>query len=288
MLRRQVRRSREAEARLGRAGRPVLEAIERRVLLSGAPAQALFQFSGDPANAGVRFEESAELGDKLFLSGRKDYAAETLYAATGNGDVVPLFTGNSSQVAVPNGGISALTPFNGKLYFFAGTLTGGFKGALYSTDGTPAGTQLVKVISTTESEGLPLQLSVLNGKLAFLANAFGQPQLWTSDGTPAGTNLQWFAPAGVVGATYNNVVVDNYLFFATSSNKLWRTDGTAGGTQPVFQGTAEIDLPCLRRGWGLPPVRCPGHQPRPDEDLRRQPRRHGDDQARDPLAGRWS
>src|SRR5687767_12211912 len=92
--------------------RYVSEALEPRTLFDGAPVEELFRF-WEP---GVRFQESAPLGDVLFLTGRLDSESESLYVSFGLGDVTPLFTAFPTE---PTGDtIGALTPFAGKIFFF--------------------------------------------------------------------------------------------------------------------------------------------------------------------------
>lgn len=125
---------------------------------------------------------------------------------------------------------------NGQLYFQAAMR--GLGTELWKTDGTAAGTQLVKdIVPGLDTGSYPTNLTNFNGTLYFTATdpATSQQELWKSDGTAAGTVL-------VDGATGSSspsqlTVVNSTLFFVgqrTISNstgpELWKTDGTAAGT----------------------------------------------------------
>ncbi|KAA6438569.1 DNRLRE domain-containing protein [Dyadobacter flavalbus] len=91
---------------------------------------------------------------------------------------------------------------------------------LWKTDGSVAGTMLVKDFGTTPAGESGLSsLFNFNGKLSFIVQ--GSPaMLWLSDGTEAGTQ-----PVGTL--TENNIqpaVLGNYLYFDQGSG-FYRTDG---------------------------------------------------------------
>jgi ELWxxDGT repeat protein len=129
-----------------------------------------------------------------------------------------------------------LTAVGGTLYFTAQDGNHGWE--LWESDGTEAGTQLVKDIDPGP-DGFPTDLHALNGKLVFDAND-GQTgyELWTSDGTAAGTQLvKDIFPGSSDGFPGNMRVVNGTLYFtayqATGTNRdaeLWKSDGTTDGT----------------------------------------------------------
>jgi ELWxxDGT repeat protein len=87
-----------------------------------------------------------------------------------------------------------LTMFNSKLYFGANDSVNGYQ--LWASDGTEAGTALVKVLSSyTPFNSLPNDFLIYNDQLLFIAStdSVNQYQLFTSDGTGAGTHV--IAPA---------------------------------------------------------------------------------------------
>jgi ELWxxDGT repeat protein len=125
---------------------------------------------------------------------------------------------------------------------------------LWKTDGTVAGTVLVKNIAPT---GQPLSgsdpsiMANVNGTLFFTADdGTNGLELWKSDGTAAGTVLVKDINAGTAGSTPQQLVaVDNTLFFTAttpeSGRELWKSDGTAAGTVLVKEfvsGAGSIDI----------------------------------------------
>jgi ELWxxDGT repeat protein len=108
---------------------------------------------------------------------------------------------------------------------------------LWRSDGTAAGTYLVKDINPGTASAGPWQILVANGKLYFTAVTAGEgSELWTSDGTTAGTQLlKDIIPGEGSGNPINLFSVGNTIYFTTNGeasydNQLWKTDGTAAGT----------------------------------------------------------
>lgn len=143
-------------------------------------------------------------------------------------DVVPFF------------GPSVSLPFRrvviGNTLYFA--LDDGVHGSeLWKTDGTEAGTQMVKDINPGAGGSDPQWLTAYNGRLYFSADdGTDGRELWTSDGTPQGTymvsdinpgagssNPTWLTAAG--GLLYFNAYQPDV------GNELFSSDGTAAGTR---------------------------------------------------------
>jgi ELWxxDGT repeat protein len=108
---------------------------------------------------------------------------------------------------------------------------------LWKTDGTAAGTVMVKDIYGGRNGSAPAQLTNVNGALYFMANdGVNGPELWRSDGTAAGTQrLSTTAIPNSIGPAFAEIAaVGDLIYFtaqATASQMgLWKTDGTAVGT----------------------------------------------------------
>jgi ELWxxDGT repeat protein len=106
---------------------------------------------------------------------------------------------------------------------------------LWKSDGTDAGTVLVKDICPGYCAGRPSALTALGGVLYFAADdgAHGR-ELWRSDGTAAGTFLVKDINPGLAGAVYDVVAWNGRLVLVADDGQhgyeLWVSDGTASGT----------------------------------------------------------
>src|SRR5262249_13992378 len=111
---------------------------------------------------------------------------------------------------------------------------------LWKSDGTTAGTVLVKDIFPGPNFGYPERLTAVGGTLFFAANdgTNGQ-ELWKSDGTAAGTVLvKDINPGSSLGSGYSSrpfylAAVGGVLFFTGDDGdhgrELWKSDGSPGG-----------------------------------------------------------
>jgi ELWxxDGT repeat protein len=108
---------------------------------------------------------------------------------------------------------------------------------LWRSDGTAAGTVLVKGIFPELNSSLT-DLTNVDGTLYFVANDdFDGKQLWKSDGTAAGTTMvKAINPSGS-SDTSDLTNVDGTLYFAANDGvhgeELWKSNGTAAGTVMV-------------------------------------------------------
>src|SRR5262249_35663563 len=108
---------------------------------------------------------------------------------------------------------------------------------LWKSDGTTAGTVMLKDINPGSADSLPRGLTNVNGILYFDATgAIPGDQLWKSDGTTAGTTLVKAMTGGLSSSTMTDV--NGTLYFSAASSTggqsaLWKSDGTAAGTIPL-------------------------------------------------------
>ena len=139
--------------------------------------------------------------------------------------------------------IGGIAEMNGKVYFNAASYNASFIGhnALWMTDGTAGGTQMLKDSITGRG------FTAFNNKLYFGSEgtqtyAVYTNQLWVSDGTTTGTvalkDLSAPIPVNDCKLPGDLAVAHNTLFFkawdsATGRINLWASDGTANGMHYV-------------------------------------------------------
>jgi|GEM_PF-1038907 len=211
-----------------------------------------------PVKSGVAVAELTAVNGTLYFRGTAASGAE-LWKSNGTAGGTVLV--KDILPGPISGHPQDFTNANGKLFFVA---TNGVHGAeLWKTDGTAAGTVMVRDIHPGVSSSLISNPSVpgernvmrnVNGTLFFAADdGVHGVELWKSDGTAAGTVLVKDLAAGPAAALnrYNDdrdpqtsfLAVNGALYFSTfvpfphpdEGPALWRTDGTAAGTQRVLR-----------------------------------------------------
>ena len=208
-----------------------------------------------------------EFDGQLFFTANDGFSGNELWVSDGTTagtqlllDINPggSYYGYYGYYSYPSGSYANnLTEANGLLFF---TANDGFNGReLWVTDGTTAGTQLVKDINSGSSYyyyygsstgSYPSDLTEFDGQLFFTANdGVTGNELWVSDGTTAGTQLlKDINPSGSyyygyygyysypAGSYAGNLTESGGLLFFTANdgvtgNELWVSDGTTAGTQ---------------------------------------------------------
>lgn len=143
-----------------------------------------------------------------------------------------------------------ITEYNGNGYFKAYNGSGY---GLWKTDGTIAGTQLVKSLSVNSD--YDIKPIVYNDKIYFSAYFESETesgQIWQSDGTPQGTfKIKGFSgsPPETYG-TYNNKLYfkANAASGVNNDYRLWESDGTLNGTHLTEPAIAPNANPTSQTG----------------------------------------
>jgi ELWxxDGT repeat protein len=176
---------------------------------------------------------------RVFLEALEDRTLLSTLAPALIADINTTMT-TSSNPSVP-------VALNGNGYFFANDGIHGIE--LWTTDGTPGGTQLFKDINpgsggSQQFSGPNSGIVNANGTLYFFANdgTHGN-ELWKNDGTPGGTQLvrdiHLGNGDGIAEGALPPVALGNKVLFEADDGTgggaaLWGSDGTPGGTSPVM------------------------------------------------------
>ncbi|QEF98368.1 Serine-aspartate repeat-containing protein D precursor [Stieleria maiorica] len=131
-----------------------------------------------------------------------------------------------------------LTAVGNHVYFGASDFFRGFD--VWRTDGTALGTEFVGVQTTASISSEPKHLTRVGSKLFFVAKSqeFGE-ELWVSDGNSFDTRVVMDINPAFVGnvpqgaAVSELVEFNGWLYFVAfdgTESRLWKTDGSTGGT----------------------------------------------------------
>jgi len=206
------------------------------VWTTNGTSQGTVRRSNLPATSSFFASTYKVLGERLFMN-----VAE----AGGNDELFAIMDSTAMLVKIkeinPSPAVGSspqeFTVLGKTLYFTADDGTKGRE--LWKTDGTAAGTVLVKDLNTSGGSS-PHGLVVYGKLLYFFAKAgFGRigETLYSTDGTAVNTKACITLPAGTTGSA--PMVCNGKLFYVTRStttpyaSKLWRTNGTVAGTQDV-------------------------------------------------------
>ncbi|WP_083680887.1 ELWxxDGT repeat protein [Archangium sp. Cb G35] len=197
--------------------------------------KTLWKSDGTPAGTVAVSTQSSQISEMVAVNG-------TLFFSSG-GALWKINGTTATQVRGFSGGLSGLTAHGTSLYFAATEAASGSE--LWKSDGTAAGTLLVKELVTGSAGSKPGELFSWNGGLYFTASvSTGTRSLWRSDGTAAGTvslkswsetESPWFEKPHFL------TPVGSALFFALPEfpddsvpQLTWRTTGTAKTTREMM------------------------------------------------------
>ena len=158
-----------------------------------------------------------------------------------------------AEMNAPSTRTMSPTVMGNTLYFLAGD-TGPTGRELYKTDGTAAGTSVVRNLNTGTLSSDPGWLTPYNGALYFTAETFQSGrELYRTDGTSAGTvivkNINTIASSSQSDRSSDPAhltVMNGNLYFAAhdsdlnGNRELWKTNGTEAGTTMVANPSTAI------------------------------------------------
>jgi ELWxxDGT repeat protein len=163
--------------------------------------------------------------------------------------------GASSEVLV-SGQFLGLVRAGGLVFFGNSTAETGTE--LWKTDGTAAGTGLLKDVFPGPTDSIPALKGTLGTFAFFEAHGTSGRELWRTDGTEAGTVLlQTLAPFGAPGSLGAWAATDHLFFYTLQGGgvdqDLWRTDGTPAGTVrvkdfPIGEGFTDFSTQLMPAG----------------------------------------
>ena len=192
----------------------------------------------------------AEINDALFFVTEKSGLCELWKSdgsAEGTANVATFSLGLLSSCSLDDYYYFAHTE---QLFFFS-AYSEEYGQELWRSDGTSAGTFMLKDIVPGKEDSWPQYMGVMDAQLFFLAydERYGA-ELWVSDGTSEGTKLfgevgcHWYTPYFKAVAPHFTQVGDTLFFCAYQEEtgvELWKTDGTAAGTSLVKDIIPERD-----------------------------------------------
>ena len=186
-------------------------------------------------------------GDNLYFASNDEISGLELWISDGTEEGTKLLkdinTGSSSSYPL------YFTQMGGYVYFGAGGGSrSGINSSLWRTDGTEAGTTIVKEIGDGALRGQyqTRQFLEFNNCLYFsTSDGVSGYELWKSDGTESGTTLVKDIKSGSNSSDPTLFTVfGDYLYFSAKDEEhgeeLWRTDGTEEGTtlvKDIYSGT---------------------------------------------------
>lgn len=227
-------------------------------------ASQYYLYKTDGTNAGTVKVSTSILADQsslMAIMGGKLYFA----GSNGSGAGIAVTDGTSAGTSIVGGmffgNMRYLTTF-GNMLLFSGEGPGNLGRELWKTDGTNAGTVMLKDINPGAGSSDPADFQILNNKVYFRGSDVDYNyEIWSTDGTTAGTTkLTEIDPTPGNGGLRSPLIpVNGKLLFIGSTPatgwELFATDGTAAGTG-IFKefrsgnsdGIENLDIQNVRGG----------------------------------------
>ena len=218
-------------ARRSHIRRPVIEPLEKRLILSAAMVRDI---NTDASSSDSNPHGFFVLGGQTFFFGTDGADRIGLWKTDGTAAGTVFLKAFGPIYKIPGDDRSVLVVGN-DCYFAASDPAHGTE--LWKTDGTSSGTVLVADINLGPNDSSPQYFTAVGNILYFRDNDGKHgAQLWRSDGTAAGTIMLTTWNANGTGSNpYPLAGVGGKLLFSAPGpgligNQLWSTDGTTAGT----------------------------------------------------------
>lgn len=183
----------------------------------------------------------------LFFAADNGTSGKELWKSDGTeaGTVLVKDINSGGASSNPNGYPKSFTVLNNNLYFNASVGINGFE--LWKSDGTEAGTVMVKDIIAGASSSSPSYLAAFDNAIYFQAyDPVIDEELWKSDGTEAGTVLvEDLEPDWGSEPSYLTVAGDTLFFYVDVGiygNELWKMDRIIPSPTPTNTPTPTLTL----------------------------------------------
>lgn len=198
-------------------------------------------FTSPPIAGSSSPTAAVRLGSQVLFTANDGFTGRELWATDGTApgtrlvlDIDPRVDTSYGEVRPYSSYPGAPVRLGGVVLFAAEEETAGRE--LWRTDGTPAGTRLVRDLLPGSAGSSPHDLVALGGKVYFLAETGTGEGLWRTDGTAAGTVLiRRLTLQGVPSQGQDLTVAGNRLFFVVRNEmtgpELFVSDGTFRGTR---------------------------------------------------------
>jgi ELWxxDGT repeat protein len=178
---------------------------------------------------------------KLYFDNEDPQNGREIWTSDGTSAGTTLLKDIAAETQTQSSNPGDFVSFNSQLYFTADDGVSGRE--VWHSDGTSLGTALLVDANPGAAGSSPSDLSVANGALYFFAtDSSGTAHLWHSDGTTSGTKaLAAVSPrpdlTRTPGCDSRAVALSGNVYFAgydaAAGVQLWKSDGTAAGTQQV-------------------------------------------------------
>lgn len=178
---------------------------------------------------------------KLYFDNEDPQNGREIWTSDGTVAGTTLLKDIAAETQTQSSNPADFVSFNGQLFFTADDGMAGRE--LWHSDGTSQGTMLLVDANPGAAGSSPSDLSVAAGALYFFAtDSSGAAHLWRSDGTPSGTKALAAVsprpdPTRSPGCDSRAIALGGSVYFAgydaAAALQLWKSDGTAAGTQRI-------------------------------------------------------